>query len=206
MPSMSGMRMSVRSRSNAPPAPVSRSSPSAPSAASATMWPSSSRPRFKNPRTGSSSSTRRMRAIASCRIEQVPLIIAHDDADKGKLPIGMGDVHAVTDHEHVRAHEADEIGLDGDRPLAGLLEEHGGQNPARAARHQEILGEDESAVRFENVVDEEDVALAHRALDIAQDLDLAGRDRGGAVAREMDELDLGGEPRPMQGADEVRGE
>jgi hypothetical protein len=55
----------------------------------------------------------------------------------------MRHIHAVADHEHVGADEADEIGLDGDRALAGLLEQNGGQNPPRAARGQKVLGEDQ---------------------------------------------------------------
>jgi hypothetical protein len=43
--------------------------------------------------------------------EQVRLAVERDHADEGELAIGMGHVHAVADHEHVRAGEADEIGL-----------------------------------------------------------------------------------------------
>ena len=60
--------------------------------------------------------------------------------------------------------------------------------------------------RFEDVVDEEDVAPGDVGLDVAEHRDLAGGDRAGAVARQRDELDLGRHPGLVEGADQVGGE
>ena len=118
----------------------------------------------------------------------------------------MGNIHAVADDEHVGAGEADEIGVDRDRPLAGLFEQHRGEHAPGAARHQKVLREHQGAAGFEDVVDEQHVAAAHLALDVVQDRDLAGGHRAFAIARQVDELDLGRQPRPVQRADQVRGE
>ena len=76
----------------------------------------------------------------------------------------MRDVHAIADDKHVGADEADEIGLDRHLPLALLLQQRANQHPPRAARHQQVLGESQRAARFENVVDEDDVAALHRRI------------------------------------------
>src|SRR6478672_878684 len=132
MPSMIGMRMSVSRRSKAPLRSVRRSRASPPSIAVSTSWPSISRPRFRKPRIGSSSSTRRMRAMSG-PAEQVGFgVEVIDDADKGQLPEGMSHIHAIADHEHVRAREPNEIGIDRHGALAGLLEQNGGQHLLRA--------------------------------------------------------------------------
>ncbi len=90
--------------------------------------------------------------------------------------------------------------------FAGFLQQHRGQYPLRAARGKQVLGENESTARFEDVVDEQHVAALDGALDVAQDRHLPRRDRGGAVARQVHELDLGREPGAMQRADQVGGE
>src|SRR3954470_5058416 len=109
----------------------------------------------------------------------------------------MCNVHAIADHEQVGAMEADMVGLDADGPLARLLQENAGHDAMRAARGQEVLREGKRAPRFQDVVDQEDIATANVALDVAQDRDVS---RGGsslAVARKVDELDLGREPGRM---------
>src|SRR5918993_196148 len=206
IPSMIGMRMSVRRRSKAPRHSSSRSRPSPPSLATVTSWPSISSPRLSRPRIGSSSSTRRMRAMSGASEEVGLAVEMVDDAHEGELAERVRHVHPVPDDEHVRAGEADEIRVDRDRALAGLLQHHRREDALRAAGHQQVLGEHHGAAGFEDVVDEQHVAAAHVALDVAQDRDLAGRHRALAIARQVDELHLGGEAGPVQGADEVRGE
>ena len=63
----------------------------------------------------------------------------------------------------------------GDRKLRDIALRH-----ARTTRRHQIFGECQRATRFENVVDQYDIAVTHIALDIFQDLDLTGRNRRGA--------------------------
>ena len=65
--------------------------------------------------------------------------IARDDADKGQFAEGIGDVHAVTDHEMVRAIEADIVGLQFDAALHALVEQYGDGDVARAAFVEQVL-------------------------------------------------------------------
>ena len=115
----------------------------------------------------------------------------------------MGDVHAVADDENVGTDKADEIGADLDRALAGLLEHRADQHPPRAARRQQILGERQRAARFENIVDQKHVAIAHRRFDVAEDLHRPARHRPFQIARQVKKFDLRLEPDPMQGAQQV---
>ena len=71
----------------------------------------------------------------------------------------MGDVHAVSDHKDVGTDKADEIGVDVDGSLAGLLQHRADENPPGAARRQKILGEGQRPARFEDVVDEQNVPV-----------------------------------------------
>src|SRR5215207_1925840 len=180
---MIGMRMSVRRRSKAPCTSFRRSRASPPSMAVVIWWPSSSRPRLRKPRTGSSSSAKRIRAIVSGPAEQIGFgVVVGNDADEGQLPVGMTDVHAVADHEHIRTGEADEVGPDLDLPRDPFFQEDGGKDLARAAGGEKVLGEGKGAARLQDVVDEQKVAPAHLALDVAQDCHLARGDGAGAVA------------------------
>ncbi len=58
---------------------------------------------------------------------------------------------------------------------------------------------------FENIVDEQHVALAHIRLDVAQHFDAARGARPLAVARQHHEIDLRRQLRTMHGADEIGG-
>ena len=126
-----------------------------------------------------------------------------DAADKRQFPIGMGDVHAVSDDKNVGAGEADEVGANFNDPLAGLLQHRADENPPRAARDQKILGEGQRPARFENVVNEQNVPVADRGFDVAKDLHRPARHGPGHIARQVKELDLRLEPRPMQSAQQV---
>ena len=118
----------------------------------------------------------------------------------------MCDVHAVADHEQVRADEADVVGIDGVRALARLFQQHGDRDPFGAALPHQVLGEAERAARFKNVVDKQHVAPGDIAFHVAHQPHLAARQRPGVVARQRQELDLGRHPRPVQRADQVGGE
>ena len=89
--------------------------------------------------------------------------------------------------------------------MARLVEEHGDADAAGAARQHHVAREGERAARFEDVVDEQDIAAMHVAVDILDDLD-ALRDRAGAVARQGDELDFRRKARRVQGACQVGSE
>src|SRR3990167_1589050 len=147
-------------------------------------------------RTEDSSSAMRMRDIPS------PL----DIANERKLPEGMGDIHAIADDETVRTFEAYEIRLRIDGKLARLVEEHAGHDTLRAARGHEVLREGERAPRFEDVVDDEDVAAGNRGFGVAHDGDLAERARALAVARQRDEIHIGLRTRLVQRAQKIGGE
>lgn len=95
-------------------------------------------------------------------------------ADERKLAIRMGHVHAEPDHELIRTLKTDELGINRNRTFTGFFQENCGENPARPAGCQEILGKSQRATRFENVVDEQDIATTDIALDIAQDRHLTG--------------------------------
>ena len=209
MPSISGIRMSVSSRSKRPPSRVTMSSASAPSTAVTTSWPASVSARAVSARNGSSSSAMRMRAmISSCRDagwNRYPLSIVEllNHADERQLPERVRDVHAVADHEQVRADEADEIRVERNRALAGLFQQHAGEHAPGAARREQVLGVGERAAGFEDVVDQQHVAAAHLALDVVQHRHGAGRDRAVAIARQRNEFDLRREARGVQRADQV---
>src|SRR5208282_132991 len=126
-----------------------------------------------------------------------------DPTDERQLAIIMRDIHAVADHEDIRTSKADEVGLDGDGSLARLFQHRADENAPRAARREQVLGESERAARFENIVDQENVAVANRRVDVAQDPDVSARHRAVKVARQVKELDLRLETRAMQGAQKI---
>src|SRR5262249_23238080 len=113
----------------------------------------------------------KMRAIClfTCIGLLARLAVSFDNADERQLPIGVGDIHAVAYDENVGTYEADQVGLDGNGALAGLFQEHAGEHASRATRCKQILGESESPPRFQNVVDQQYVASAHVAFNVAQD-------------------------------------
>ena len=118
----------------------------------------------------------------------------------------MGDVHAVADHEQIGTDEADMIGVERLGALAGLLEEHRDADAVGAPLFHQVAGIGERAAGFEDVVDEQHVAAADIAVDVAEHRDLARRHRPGPIARQRQELDFRRQPRRMQGADQVGGE
>lgn len=93
-------------------------------------------------------------------------------ADERQFTELVRHVHAIADDELVRTIEALEIGADVGREVARLVQQHGGEDMRGTARRNKILGEGEGASRFENVVDEQDVAAFHFGLDVAQHLHL----------------------------------
>src|SRR5262249_11316954 len=104
--SMTGMRMSVSSSSNAPSGRVNRSSAAAPSLAVTTWWPSSARARATSERSPSSSSAIRMRALASSMDsghEGAP----GEEADQHLMPLARrrresrAEWHRLTGHQGV---------------------------------------------------------------------------------------------------------
>src|SRR5436305_1059531 len=175
IPSISGMRISVSSRSKWPCSAIRMSSASAPSPAVRQSCPSMARPRATSERRLSSSSTTRMRDIASDPW-QAGLVGGLDHANIGQLAIGMGDVHAVADDEVIGTFEADIVRFDVDGALGRLLQQHGGRYARGAARGEQVLGEGERAAGFKDVVDEQDMAAADVALHVPEYLDLAGGD------------------------------
>ena len=74
----------------------------------------------------------------------------------------MRDIHAVADDEDVGTNKADEVGLDSDGALARLFQHRADEHAPRAARREQVLGEGQRAARFENIVDQEHVAVANR--------------------------------------------
>lgn len=118
----------------------------------------------------------------------------------------MGDIHAIADHKQIGTDEADVLGLERLRQLSRLLQKHRDSDAGGAALLHQLFGEGDGAARFEDVIDEEHVAAGDIAVDIADELHLAGRFRAGLVARERDEFDLGREPDRVQRADEIGSE
>ena len=64
---------------------------------------------------------------------------------------------------------ADEIGRDLNGALAGLLQHRADHDASRPTRHEQILGESERASRFQDVVDQQDIAVAHGGFDVPED-------------------------------------
>jgi hypothetical protein len=118
----------------------------------------------------------------------------------------VGDVHSVSHDEQIRAFEADVVGLERLGKLAGFIEEDGHRGLPRSAFLHELLRKSDRAPRFEDVVDDQDVAPRNVAFDVPDQRHLAGRGGAGAVARQRQELDLRCKPRQVEGANEVRGE
>ncbi len=76
----------------------------------------------------------------------------------------------------------------------------------RAPRSQhQFAGELQRLSRFQNVVDEENVASVNIAVDVTEQTNLAAF-RSLAIARNGDELDIGFCSGITHGADEIRGE
>src|ERR1044072_8383054 len=215
MPSISGIRMSVTNKSRRPRSRVTMSSASAPSTAVTTSWPASVSAGAVSARNGSSSSAMRIRPMIISWLpwsfsprpaeKRFPLFPASplnllDHADERQLPERVRDVHAVADHEQVRAGKADEIRVERDRALARFLQQHAGEHAFCAARREQILGVGERAAGFEDVVDQEHVAATHLALDVVQHRYGTGRDRAVAIARQRNEFDLRREAGGVQRA------
>ena len=74
------------------------------------------------------------------------------------------------------------------------------------AAEQQVAGERQGAAGFEDVVDEQDVAPRDVGLDVAHHRHAPGGARRGAVARQVDELDLRGDARAVQRPQQVGGE
>src|SRR4029077_3753379 len=189
MPSISGILMSVSSRSKRPCSRVRMSSASAPSTAVTPSWPASASARAVSARSASSSSAIRIRAMTCswsrcksslslaenrCPLFPASLLSFLDDADERQLAILVRHVHAIADDEQVRAMETDEVRVERHRALAGLFQQHASEHAFRAARGEQILGIGERAAGFENIVDQHDVAAAHIAFDVMQDRHDAG--------------------------------
>src|SRR5450432_2298637 len=134
------------------------------------------------------------------------LALHHYAPNEGQLAIGMGDVHAITHDKDIGTAKSDKIGGDLNGALTWLLQHRTDQHPPRAARRDQIFGESEGATRFQDVVDQQHVAIAHRGFDVLEDAHRSRRDGALQITRQMDELDMRLEPDPMQGADQVGGE
>ena len=115
----------------------------------------------------------------------------------------MGDVHAVSDDKNIGAGKADEVGANFNDPLAGFLQHCADENPPGAAGRQKILGEGQRPARFQNVVNKQNITVADRGFDVTKDLHRPARHGPAQIARQMKELDLRLEPRPMQSAQQV---
>src|SRR5687768_3388524 len=155
IPSISGILMSVSSRSKRPCSRVRMSSASAPSIAVTTSWPESVSARAVSARSASSSSAIRTRAMIfswwryrtenRCPLFLASLLALLDHADERQLAKGMRHVHAVADDEQVGADEADEVGIERHRAPARLFQQHAGEHALRAARGEQVLGVGERA-------------------------------------------------------------
>jgi len=135
------------------------------------------------------------------------LRLRHPDvADKRQFTELMGHIHAVADNEFVGAKKAAKIGGDIGGEMAGFLEQHGGQHTTGAAGGDEILSKGEGAAGFKDVVDQENVAPLHFRLDVAQNLDAAGRSRVAAIARKDHEVDFRRKTGAEHGPHQIGGE
>src|SRR3984893_19270821 len=70
-------------------------------------------------------------------------------------------VEAVPHEKLATGLEADEIGLELGAPLAGLVEQGADRDVTGATLLQEVLGEAQRKGRLQDVVDQQDLAIAH---------------------------------------------
>src|SRR5262245_65895249 len=86
-------------------------------------------------------------------------------ADKGKLAIAVGKVHAVAHDKDRRTAKAHEIGHDRRRARHLRVVENAGPDALGHAFRKERLGEVKRASYIENVVDDHDFAASESDLD-----------------------------------------
>src|SRR3954447_23864655 len=111
-------------------------------------------------------------------------------ADVGQVPVALGEVEAVADHELVRDLEADVA--DGNVDLAPfwLRQQRADLEARRLARLQVPHQVGEGQPRIDDVLDDEDVAPVDVDVEVLEDPDDPGGVRRRAVAGDRHEVDL----------------
>ena len=99
--------------------------------------------------------------------------LVRDNADIGQLPERMADIHAISHDKIVRTFKTFEIGFDVGLALHALVEQHSNGNAAGAALQHQFAGELQRPARFQNIVDQQNIASMDIAVDIAQQAYLA---------------------------------
>ena len=107
----------------------------------------------------------------------------------GKVAELTGVVEAVADDELVLDLESDIFDLDVDLAAAGLAQQAGGPQDFRVAGAQDILQVVQREARVDDVFDDNDVAALQRRVEVFEQPHFAGAFRGGAVARDRDEVE-----------------
>ena len=126
-----------------------------------------------------------------------------EDADIGHIPVLLAVVQAVAHHELVGDLEAGIVGGDG-LFAAGRLIQQGGNGDGGGALGLQVLRQEIQGIAgVQNILDDDDVAAADVALEVAGDLHHAGGLGGVLIGRKADELHLAFQ---LGGADQVRHE
>src|SRR5579884_1844833 len=114
------------------------------------------------------------------------------DADVGQIPVALGEVEAVPDHEAVRDLEARVADRDVDLPALGLGQQRADLEARRPPRLEIAHEIRERQARVDDVLDDESVPALDVDVKILEDPhDARGVGRR-AVARDRHEVDLAG--------------
>ena len=113
------------------------------------------------------------------------------DGDVRKGPVLLGIIQPVSNHEFVFDREADVLDLDVNLPARRLAEETRGTQMTRRSGADDVLQIRQRETRVDDVLDDHDIAPLDAAVEILEDLYLAGRLRARAVARDRHEIERG---------------
>jgi hypothetical protein len=95
----------------------------------------------------------------------------------------VGGVHSVSDPAQIGTEETGVLSLQRLRKLAGFFQQHCDRHFVGPTLKQQAAREGDRPARFQDVVDEENVASGDFALDVANERDLAGRHLARVVTR-----------------------
>ena len=95
--------------------------------------------------------------------------ISHDSADKWQLAKTVGEVHAITNNEDIRALESTIIRFDCDGTGSFLVKQHAARDPFSLTGGEQVDGKGQSAAGIENIIHKQDVLSLRVRLQITQD-------------------------------------
>ncbi len=114
--------------------------------------------------------------------------VVEDVADERQVPVTLGHIQPVPDHELVLDREAQIVDLHADAGSRGLVQERADLDGARVARLEEIHQVRDRQPRVDDVLDDEDVLAGDGLGEVVRDLDDAGALRAFAVGAHAQEV------------------